>query len=370
MATLLAKNADVLVTMDGERRELRDAGLFARDGMIEQVGPSGELPETADTVLDLSGQILLPGLINCHHHLDQVLTRNLPAGQNTNLFPWLRAHYRVWAGRTPEDTRTAVDRRLRRAGAFGLHDGLRPRLRLPERLQGRRPDRRRGRDRRSLRRLARQHVARRVERRIAAGRLRRGRRRDLARLAAGDPAVPRPQARLDAADRAGAVLAVLGHRRSDARVGEAGPGVRGASCTPISAKRSTRSGTPSSTRGCGRWPTWRRWTGWATTSGTPTRVHVNDDEVRLFAQKGAGVCHCPSSNMRLASGIAPVKKYRDNGVKTGPRRRWLGQQRRLEPARRGARGDVAGAAEDRAAAARGTANRPLDLRPAARRASG
>jgi cytosine/adenosine deaminase-related metal-dependent hydrolase len=46
-------------------------------------------------------------------------------------------------------------------------------------------------------------------------------------------------------------------------------------------------------------------------------VHVDDDEVRLFAQKGAGVCHCPSSNMRLASGIAPVKKYRDNGVKTG-----------------------------------------------------
>jgi len=44
---------------------------------------------------------------------------------------------------------------------------------------------------------------------------------------------------------------------------------------------------------------------------------VNDDEVRLFAQKGAGVCHCPSSNMRLASGIAPVKKYRDNGVRTG-----------------------------------------------------
>ena len=55
-------------------------------------------------------------------------------------------------------------------------------------------------------------------------------------------------------------------------------------------------------------------------------IHVNDDEVRLFAQKGAGVCHCPSSNMRLASGIAPVKKYRDNGVKTGPRSRWLRQQ--------------------------------------------
>ena len=85
MPTLLAKNADLLVTMNENRRELRNAGLFARDGMIELVGSTDELPDTADVVLDLAGHILLPGLINCHHHLDQVLTRNLPAGQNTNL---------------------------------------------------------------------------------------------------------------------------------------------------------------------------------------------------------------------------------------------------------------------------------------------
>jgi len=108
MATLLGKNADIVVTMDRQRRELKNAGLFARDGVIEHVGPAAELPAAADVVLDLKGHILLPGLINCHHHLDQVLTRNLPAGQNTNLFPWLKAHYRIWAARTPEDTRTAV----------------------------------------------------------------------------------------------------------------------------------------------------------------------------------------------------------------------------------------------------------------------
>jgi hypothetical protein len=90
MATLLAKNADVVVTMDGQRRELKYAGLFARDGVIEQVGPTAELPATADLVLDLKGHILLPGLINCHHHLDQILTRNLPAGRTPTSSPGSR----------------------------------------------------------------------------------------------------------------------------------------------------------------------------------------------------------------------------------------------------------------------------------------
>jgi cytosine/adenosine deaminase-related metal-dependent hydrolase len=105
MPTLLAKNAAVLVTMDEERRELPSAGLLARDGIIEQVGPTDQLPPSADQVLDLSGQIVLPGFVNVHHHLDQTLTRNFPAAQNNNLFPWLRAQYPLWARRTPAATR-------------------------------------------------------------------------------------------------------------------------------------------------------------------------------------------------------------------------------------------------------------------------
>jgi 8-oxoguanine deaminase len=105
MSTLLAKNADILVTMDDGRRELANAGLFVRDGIIEQVGPSGELPRDADVVLDITGQVILPGFVNTHHHLDQTLTRALPHGQNINLFPWLRAHYEIWARRTPEASR-------------------------------------------------------------------------------------------------------------------------------------------------------------------------------------------------------------------------------------------------------------------------
>src|SRR5215469_6097945 len=108
MPTLLVKNAEVLVTMDTQRRELKGAGLYAENGVIKQIGQTGELPATADTVLDLSGQIVLPGLVNTHHHLNQTLVRNLPAAQNNNLFPWLRAQYRIWAGTTPEASRVST----------------------------------------------------------------------------------------------------------------------------------------------------------------------------------------------------------------------------------------------------------------------
>src|SRR5690349_10283273 len=72
-----------------------------RMGIIRNVGLDEELPLSADTVIDCGGQILLPGFVNTHHHLNQTLTRNLPAAQNNNLFPWLQALYRVWA-RTDE----------------------------------------------------------------------------------------------------------------------------------------------------------------------------------------------------------------------------------------------------------------------------
>ena len=108
MTTLLARHAEMLVTMDGARRELKDAGLYAEDGIIRQVGPSAALPATADTVIDLKGQIVLPGFVNTHHHLNQTLTRNLPGAQDNNLFAWLKALYRVWAKTNAEASRTST----------------------------------------------------------------------------------------------------------------------------------------------------------------------------------------------------------------------------------------------------------------------
>ncbi|MBN2306039.1 MAG: 8-oxoguanine deaminase [Anaerolineae bacterium] len=102
MATLLVKNARVLVTMDDTRREIPGGGLFVRDNVIEAVGPTSELPDTADEVLDLADHVVLPGLVNTHHHMYQSLTRVIPDGQNQELFGWLKTLYPIWAGLTGE----------------------------------------------------------------------------------------------------------------------------------------------------------------------------------------------------------------------------------------------------------------------------
>src|SRR3972149_9919993 len=97
MKTLPVKNATVLVTMNDRRQEIPDGGLFIRDGFIEQVGPSKDLPQEADEILDLTGHIILPGFVNTHHHLYQTLTRAVPAAQDANLFNWLKTLYPIWA---------------------------------------------------------------------------------------------------------------------------------------------------------------------------------------------------------------------------------------------------------------------------------
>ena len=108
MSTLLVKNALVLVTMDEARREIRDGGLFIRNNVIEAVGPTSELPDSADKVLDLRNHVVIPGLINTHHHFYQSLTRVVPAAQDKELFDWLVTLYPIWAGLTPEAIRVSA----------------------------------------------------------------------------------------------------------------------------------------------------------------------------------------------------------------------------------------------------------------------
>src|SRR5580658_1173124 len=102
MRSLLVKNAAVLVTMDASRREIKGGGFYSEDGRIVAVGESSGLPTTADEVLNLAGHVVVPGLINTHHHMFQSLTRALPAAQDGALFGWLEALYPVWQRLTPE----------------------------------------------------------------------------------------------------------------------------------------------------------------------------------------------------------------------------------------------------------------------------
>ncbi len=102
LSTLLIRHADILVTMDDDRREIAGGGLFIEGNRIAAVGTDDTLPDTADEVLDLAGHIVIPGLINTHHHMYQSLTRAVPAAQDAELFGWLRTLYPIWARLTPD----------------------------------------------------------------------------------------------------------------------------------------------------------------------------------------------------------------------------------------------------------------------------
>ncbi|HYN88225.1 MAG TPA: 8-oxoguanine deaminase [Ardenticatenaceae bacterium] len=316
MPTLLARDADILVTMDDERRELPDAGLFARDGIIEQVGPTEELPRDADVVLDMTGQILLPGFVNTHHHLDQTLTRALPHGQNINLFPWLRAHYLIWGRRTPEASRLCTLVGLAELAASGCttvfdHTYIFPNgCRLDDQIS----------------------AAQEIGVRFHAS-------RGSMSLGESQGGLPPDSIVEDEATIFEDSRRVI-ETYHDASHGSMTRIVL-APCSPFSvtpellretAELARAYGVRLHTHLCETWDEERftlthfqqRPVAWMETMGWlgddvwfAHAVHVNDDEIREFARTGAGVAHCPCSNMRLASGIAPVKKYLAAGVRVG-----------------------------------------------------
>ena len=113
---LLIENAEVLVTMDDARREIRDGALAARGNVIEKVGTSAEVrawlaadpSRSPARTMDASGCVVMPGLVNCHHHMYQTLTRAIGTGAGMVLFDWLKALYPVWAELDPEAIRVST----------------------------------------------------------------------------------------------------------------------------------------------------------------------------------------------------------------------------------------------------------------------
>jgi 8-oxoguanine deaminase len=106
VSTLLIHNARCIATQDAFLGELTDASAFIRNNLVEFVGPAALLPphlhQEADEVIDARHHLVTPGLVNTHHHMFQSLTRAVPAVQNAELFGWLRGLYPLWAGLTPE----------------------------------------------------------------------------------------------------------------------------------------------------------------------------------------------------------------------------------------------------------------------------
>lgn len=316
MTTLLIKNANVIATMDAEDRELNDSAIFCRDGFIEQIGPTDTLPNTADTVLDLQDHLILPGLINTHHHFYQTLTRAVPAAQNVNLFNWLKTLYPIWARMDSEDifisTQTALSE-LALSGCTTSSDHLYlfPNgSRLDDEIDA------------AASMGLRFHAARGS---MSLGESKGG--------LPPDSVVDDEESILKDSQR-------LIERYHDPKPGSKVQ-ILLAPCSPFSVTSELMrqsallareysvhlhthlAETQDEEAFCLQMFGYKpvaymqqvNWIGndvWFAHS-----VHVNQEEIDLYAHTGCGVAHCPSSNMRLASGIAPILDMMNAGVKVG-----------------------------------------------------
>jgi 8-oxoguanine deaminase len=317
MSTLLLKDADLLVTMDdGDRRRFPGGGLFVRDNVVEQVGLTAELPAEADRVISARGMIVLPGLINTHHHLYQTLTRAVPLAQDAPLFQWLKTLYPIWAGLTSEAVYTSALVGLAELMLSGCttaadHLYIYPNdCRIDDEIR----------------------AAREIGVRFHAS-------RGSMSLGESQGGLP-PDSVVEDGD-----MILKDTRRAIETYHDPDPHamlrIVVAPCSPFSvtpdlmreAAALARSyGVHLHThlaetldeeqfclRKFGRRPVaYAEDLGWVGDDVWHVHcVHLNGEEIALFARTGTGVCHCPSSNMRLASGIAPVRAYLDTGVRVG-----------------------------------------------------
>ncbi len=302
--------------MDDHRREIPDGGLFIRDGFIEQVGLTQDLPDTADEILDISGHILLPGLINTHHHFYQTLTRAVPAAQDANLFNWLKTLYPIWGRMIPEDicisTRTALAE-LALSGCTAasdhlyifpngarLDDEIQAASEVGLRLHASRGSMSLGQSQGGLPPDAvvedEQHILRDSQRLIEQYHDPKPGSMVQIVLAPCSPFSVTPQLMRNSAELARQYGVHLHTHLAETQDEEAFC-IQKFGYRPVAYMDTLN------------------WVGedvWFAHS-----VYVNQDEITQYAETGCGVAHCPSSNMRLASGIMPLVEMLQAGVKVG-----------------------------------------------------
>lgn len=317
---LLIKNADVIVTMDENRREIKNGAIVVEEKTLLKVGPTEEIErdfncESIDKIIDATGTVILPGFINCHHHLYQTLTRSIGTSAGLGIFDWLKKFYPIWS-RLDSDaihtstliglaelmlsgTTTTSDHLLIYTNDIKVDDEIRASQEIGMRFhptrgamdfgeyQGGFPP---------------EYVCESKERII----------KDSLRIIETfhDPH-PFSMCRVSLAPcdliytcTRELLVELVNLARSYENVGlhthlsEVAPDVQACvdhhNCYPVEYASSLG------------------WTGrdvWFAHA-----VHLNTKEIRILAKSNTGISHCPTSNMILASGIAPVRKLIDSGV--------------------------------------------------------
>ncbi len=316
MTSLLIQHAELLVSMDDDDQSWKDGGIYVEDNVIQQIGLTDQLPQYADQVINAQNMIILPGLVNTHHHFYQTLTRNLPAAQDANLFHWLRTHYPIWAGLTPEaiyiSTKIAlVELMLSGCTTSSDHCYIWPHgARLDDQIQA------------AAEMNFRFHAARGS---MSVGETQGGLPPDT--VVEDEDAILRDSQRVieqyHDASRYAMLRIVL------------------APCSPFSVSRQLMRQSVELARSYGvhshthlaetldeaaycaatfgRSPVeLAEELGWVGPDVWHAHmVHPGATEITRLGQTRTGIAHCPSSNMRLASGIAPVRQLQQAGVRVG-----------------------------------------------------
>ena len=316
MTTLLIHNAHTIATLNDAGDELRNASIYVRDNRIEAIGPAAELPQTADKVINAQHHVVIPGMVNTHHHMCQSLTRAIPAVQNAELFSWLTGLYPIWAGLQPDmiyaSTQTAMAELLL-SGCTTSSDHLYiyPNgVKLDDCIA-------------AAQEIGMRFVATRGS--MSVGQSKGGLPPD--RVVEQEEAILKDTQRLietyhDASHGAMTQVAV-------------------APCSPFSVSQDLMRLSAEMARHYGvrlhthlaendhdiayslekfnRTPTqYAEDLGWLGDDVWHAHcVKLDDEGISLFAATRTGIAHCPCSNMRLASGIAPIRKMIEAGVPVG-----------------------------------------------------
>ena len=311
---ILIKNAECVLTMDGGRRELTQADILCEDGVIKDIGRN--LPSEGAELVMATGCVVTPGLINTHHHLFQTLTRAVPEAQDALLFGWLKTLYPIWARFGPNEMFAATQLGLAELALSGCTLSSAHLYLFPT---GARLD---------------DTIAAAVEIGLRFHPTRGA--MSIGESAGGLPPDSLVEAEANILADTQRVVNAFHDPAAGAMVQ-----VGVAPCSPFSGSRELMRDAALLARdkderlhthlaendediayseaqfGCrpGQYAEDLGWTGddvWHAHC-----VKLDAQEIDLFAQTGTGVAHCPCSNCRLGSGIAPVRQMLDRGVPVG-----------------------------------------------------